>query len=168
MNPQSLNSRFPGNFQLPALVLASAACLVFGLSLPVLTFKEMVFWKHTFSVLTGIQSLYQERSYGLAAIIFLFSVIFPIVKLSMLLVIWYWPFSERKRSRIVAWVTQLGKWSMLDVFVVAITIVIAKLSKAMAAEPRPGIYVFALSVLLAMIAAWRVEALAKRRNTPSP
>ena len=43
------------------MILVSAVCLGFGLVLPILTFKEMIFWKHTFSVLTGIESLYQEK-----------------------------------------------------------------------------------------------------------
>jgi paraquat-inducible protein A len=162
VSAQSLFSRYPRNYEVPLIIALSAVCLGFGLFLPILTFKEMVFWKHTFSVLTGIESLYQERHYALAGIIFLFSVIFPIVKLTLLLVIWFWRFSESKRVRIVNWVSQMGKWSMLDVFVVAVIVVISKMAKTTSAQARVGVYIFAVSVLFAMIASARVERLAKR------
>ncbi|HXV18763.1 MAG TPA: paraquat-inducible protein A, partial [Candidatus Omnitrophota bacterium] len=103
-----------------------------------------------------------ENERLLAVVIFLFSVIFPAIKLSMLSVLWYWKFTEARRRFLIDWIGQLGKWSMLDVFVLAITIVITKTSKFVEAEPKPGIYVFAASILLAMIVTMRVEYLAKK------
>jgi paraquat-inducible protein A len=46
---------------------------------------------------------------------------------------------------------------MLDVFVVALTIVSVKLGALATAQPRPGIYVFTASVLLSMIATVQAE-----------
>ena len=53
---------------------------------------------------------------------------------------------------------------MLDVFVVAITIVITKISGLVEAEAHVGIYVFAVSVILSMIATMRIEKLAIRTH----
>ena len=58
-----------------------------------------IHWKNTYSVMTGVVGLAKDGDYVLAAVIFFFSIVFPIGKLAALL---------------------LGKWSMLDVFVVAI------------------------------------------------
>ena len=160
MKNQSLSALYPKSYGVPILVGASVVCLTLGLILPVLTFKEMFFWKHTYSVFTGIQALYQEKYYGLALIIFVFSIIFPFAKLGTILALWFWPISESRRQKVISWIAQMGRWSMLDVFVLAITIVITRLSKTLSAAPRVGIYVFALSVLLAMIVTWRVERLA--------
>jgi paraquat-inducible protein A len=61
----------------------------------------------------------------------------------------------------------LGKWSMLDVFVIAVTIVIVKVGGSFAkAEPRPGLYVFSLAVFLSMILTGRVHKLAAREARP--
>lgn len=130
--------------------------------LPVLTFEEFVFWKHTFSVLTGIQSLLEGGNVVLAAILFFFSVVFPFTKLVTLGILWYGSFPDKVRTRILFWLEALGRWSMLDVFVIAVTIVIAKSSKFVKAEAHVGIYVFALSVMLAMLVTSRVERLARR------
>lgn len=143
------------------MLLGAAACLGFGLVLPTITMKELVFWKHTFSVLTGIQSLYQEKYYFLAAIIFVFSIIFPIAKLLTLSVILYANVPVEKELTLLKWLGILGKWSMLDVFVVAVMIVVTKISGLVKAQAHIGIYVFTLSIMLSMFATMRIEGLIK-------
>ena len=163
MDKRSLNNLRPGHFEIPLLVALSAGALVAGLILPVITLEELVFWKHTFSVSTGILSLADEGQMGLAVIIFIFSIAFPLTKLTTLLVIWYLKMSERSRAFLLKALEHLGKWSMLDVFVVAITIVITKVSHFAKARPEPGIYVFAVSIFLSMLTTLYVGWLAKRR-----
>ena len=165
MAKQSLRQIYPRHYDVPVLILASLATLSEGLFLPVITLKEMVFWKHTFSVLTGIVSLVTEKHYILAVIIFLFSVIFPIFKLFMLLTIWFKKLTDEERGVYIHWLSGLGKWSMLDVFVVAMTIVIAKISGFASAKPETGIYFFATSILLAMIVTMRMEHLVHKKIT---
>ena len=53
----------------------------------------------------------------------------------------------------------LGKWSMLDVFVIAVTIVVTKISRFAEAEARLGIYFFGASILLTMFTTERIESL---------
>ena len=153
------------HLDVPVLLATAFASLGFGLVIPTITFKELVFWKHTFSILTGIESLYHDRQFFLAALVGLFSVIFPIIKLCMLTVIWCLPLPRQIRIRFVRYLGMLGKWSMLDVFIVAIMIVISRMSGMMDAVPRAGIYVFALSILCSMIVTMRIEYLSKRSLT---
>ena len=162
MTKKSLQQIYPRQFLIPILILLAMVFLGFGLFLPVITLKELIFWRHTFSVLTGIVSLVTEKHYFLAVIIFVFSVIFPTFKLVMLLSIWFRKMSEEERVIYLNWLSGLGKWSMLDVFVVAITIVIAKISGFASARPEIGIYFFGGSVLLAMIITMRLENLTKK------
>ena len=162
MTKQALRQLYPHAFDVPLLLIVSSATLVLGLLLPVITLEELVFWKHTFSVLTGIQSLWQEHHYFLAVVILVFSIIFPLVKLMTLFMIWTAEMPQAQRQRILKWVGALGKWSMLDVFVVAITIVIAKIARFASAEPRVGIYFFATSIALAILVTMRIEKLLKR------
>ncbi|MBI3315438.1 MAG: paraquat-inducible protein A [Candidatus Omnitrophica bacterium] len=159
---EKLSEKYPHHLEVPLLLSAAALSLGFGLVVPIITLRELVFWKHTFSVLTGIQSLYQEKYYFLALVIFVFSVIFPVGKLTALTVVWYLRISQAARLRLVGWLGVFGKWSMLDVFVAAVTIVITKVSGLIEAEPRPGIYIFAFSIILSMLATMRIEQLNKR------
>ena len=162
MPPEPLGKTHRTKLDVPCFLAASAVFLVLGLFLPVITLKELVFWKSTFSVVTGIWSLFQEGHWILGVIIFLFSIVFPIVKLSILSLVWCAALGEEQRRRFLHWLAVSGKWSMLDVFVVALTIVITKVSKLAKAEPRIGIYFFAVSILLAMLVTERVERLMRR------
>ena len=156
---QSLRKLHPRSFDVPLVLGVSLIMLGFGLFLPVITFKEMVLWKHTFSVLSGISSLVDEHHVILAIIIFLFSIVFPFFKLGVLWILWFGPLSQEQREKYVHRIGAMGKWSMLDVFVVAVTIVIAKTSNFASAQPRPGLYFFGFSILLAMLVTMRVERL---------
>lgn len=53
---------------------------------------------------------------------------------------------------------------MLDVFVVAILIVLTQSKTRLDAEPREGLYLFSIAIMLSMIATVVVERLAKRPN----
>lgn len=149
-------------WDIPLLLALSSALLVIGLYVPIVTFKEMFFWKHTFSVLTGVQSLWLGKEFALAVIIFVFSVIFPVIKLLALFGVWFWHITENKRQNLIHFVSLMGKWSMLDVFVVAMSIVITKFSYALNARPEAGIYIFATSIALSIIASIRIESFIRK------
>ena len=158
---ETLNSTYKKCFDVPLGLALSALALVLGIFLPVITLKEMVLWQHTFSVYSGIVSLWAENHYFLSIIIFLFSIIFPVFKLVTLSFIWFKRMSTEKRQVYLKWLSSFGKWSMLDVYVVAITIVIAKISNFASAEPRAGIYFFCFSIILSMLITMRIDNLIK-------
>lgn len=147
------------------LVLTATVMLVLGLALPTIELKELVFKKNTFSILAGIQALVQEKYYFLALIIFVFSIIFPIVKLGILAGSWLLPMTARARQTWIQYLEITGKWSMLDVFVVALMIIITRTSGLIKARPLPGIYWFAGSVILAMLASSYLKQLHNKAKT---
>ena len=57
------------------------------------------------------------------------------------------------------WMHSFGKWSMLDVFVVAILVVSVKLGAIASVEMRYGLYAFAAAVILKMYVTARVVSL---------
>lgn len=138
-----------------------------GLTMPVIAFEQLVFWKDSYSVLGGIQNLFHEKQYVLAAVIFLFSVVFPVIKLLALSVLWFRRYSGDQRLKMLQWVERMGRWSMVDVFVLAIVIVLTKTTPLTKAEPRMGLYVFAGSVLLSMVTAMRINFLAGQTSGES-
>ncbi len=144
------------------MIFSSGILLVVGLSLPLMKVEKMIFWKNEYSVITGILGLMHDQEYFLAAILFFFSVVFPAIKLITLGILWQVKFDETKRRRILEWLGVLGKWSMLDVFVVAILIVAVKLGPLANVEPKIGVYVFSLAIAAAILTTMQVEKLAKR------
>jgi paraquat-inducible protein A len=108
-----------------------------------------------YSLLRTIRDLHEDGELGLAAIITAFTLIFPIGKYLALTYV-YLGRSERWRSRMLLWVKNLGQWSMGDVFVVALMVVIIRFNGSVAevsVHPLPGLWVFAASVILSMIAS---------------
>ncbi len=158
---RSLGQIFPGHGGLPALIFLSACLLVAGIFMPVLTVKQ-VFMTNTFSVLSGIQNLWLEHNIILALIIFFFSIVFPTAKLVILFWIWAFPLADERRKQTIYWLKVLGKWSMLDVFVVAVTIVAVKFGLMATAEPRVGIYVFSLAIIFSMTATFWTDSLSQK------
>lgn len=94
--------------------------------------------------------------------LFFFSIVFPFVKLAALAIIWLVRLSDEKRLQLLHWLGLLGKWSMLDVFVVAILIVLVKLGPVARIEPRLGVYVFALAILASMMVTVYVDRLTRQ------
>jgi len=157
----SLRGRYPRCFEVPVMILLSVGLLLMGLSRPLMKVEKMVFWKNEYSVLQGVKSLWEQNQYALATILFFFSIVFPMVKLASLALIWYVPLREQKRQSALHWLGLLGKWSMLDVFVVAILIVLVKLGPLAKIEPQRGLYWFAAAILVSMITSMYVERLAR-------
>ena len=158
---RSLQELYPGKEYIVLLMLASAVLLFLGLNFPVLTVRK--FWEvNTFSIWSGIVNLWKEEYFFLAAVILFFSIVFPVVKLSALFVIWFVRLPDRQRKFTLYILSVLGKWSMLDVFVVAIIIVSIKLGVLASAQAKNGIYYFGSSILLAMIATAFQDNLVKR------
>ena len=152
----------------PAALLCSTALLLTALSLP-LMYTQQVFWKSTYSVWAGVVVLWHEREFFLATILFFFSIIFPIVKLLALAILWFVRLRQDNRTRLLHWLGLLGKWSMLDVFVVAILIVLVKLGPMVRVEPRVGVYVFTAAIIASMLTAMYVDRLGRAsfRTLPS-
>jgi paraquat-inducible protein A len=135
------------------LTVAAAVCLVFGLTLPVVKLTRLYFWTDTHSLLSIILALYYDGELFLAGIILTFSVIFPVFKL-LYIVACGTLFTDHslRRRRWLKRIEWLGKWSMLDVLVLALLIFYAKSTSLADATALPGIYYFAASVVLTMIA----------------
>lgn len=140
--------------------MLSLALLLFvaGVSAPFFQVQKFWVFGDAVSVLSGLRELARASEWFLFAIIFLFTLVFPTVKLAALGTIWW----KRGRDdagadRLLRWVSHLGKWSMLDVFVVAILVVTIKASSLANITVDIGIYLFTASVVLTQIIALRLE-----------
>jgi len=130
-----------------------ACALTFGVGIwsPMLTLTKLVLVHNTFSVVSGIWQFYLQQDYPLFVLLVLFTLVLPVVKLSLLFYSWNRPRSAHRR--LLRWMDALGKWSMLDVFVVAIFVTSVKLGPLATTELHYGLYLFAASVVMIMLAS---------------
>ena len=162
---KSLKDLHPQQHDVPVLIGLALAVLVAGLSLPILTVEKTVFWRHWenhYSVFVGVVELAKHGDWLLAVVLFFFSMVFPFIKLLSLVLLWVRKLSDAERMKALHWLGLLGKWSMLDVFAVAILIVAAKLRGLTQVQPRIGVYLFGAAIILSMLTTTQIERLAKR------
>lgn len=147
-------------------VFLATILLVTGLLAPVITLTRFVLVRNTFSVVSGVLELLQEGQLFLFAVITGFSVVLPLLKLWVLYrLVSPQQAARGKPGKLLHWMHVYGKWSMLDVFVVAVLVVAVKLGVIVDVEMRYGLYAFAASVLLTMLVTARVVALTTQRDT---
>ncbi|MBB1288332.1 paraquat-inducible protein A [Pseudoalteromonas sp. SR43-6] len=110
------------------------------------------------TLIGGVITLWNSGSYPIAAIIFLASVVVPLAKafvLSFLCFMVTRPANKHTKSytRIYQLTEFIGKWSMIDVFVVAILVALVQLGNLMSVTPGLGIVFFTVMVICQMMAA---------------
>ena len=138
------------------LLLLALGLLVAGLRLPVLTLEKFYVFSNTVSLWSALGQLYAQQEWGLVIMLGLFSVLFPIIKLLWLFALWNLEdVGSGRHRRHLHWLAVFARWSMLDVFVVALLVVSVKLGALAQARVELGVYAFAASVLLTMgLSVW--------------
>ncbi|MDP3073135.1 MAG: paraquat-inducible protein A [Opitutaceae bacterium] len=153
----------PRHRAIPFLIVCSLLLFGAGIFFPFFHVKKFWVFGDAVSVVSGIIDLFREGEYFLFAVLTLFTLVFPCFKLGLLGIIWL----EREHDlarvrRLHGWVESLGKWSMLDVFVVAILIVAMKSATVADIHIGLGLYLFTFSVVAAQFASALVARLLKR------
>lgn len=140
------------------LIVIGVLTLGAGLMMPIMTVKKLVLVTNTFSILSGIGALLADKTFGLGLILLAFSVLFPLLKfVGMAAYVFYYPALPNALVYWQAWLGKLAKFSMLDVFVVALMLMIVKLGVLVEVEIHTGIYWFTLSVLISMVSGILIE-----------
>ena len=151
--------------QLRYLIGVAALLLAVGLVAPIATLTKFILVENTFSVLSGVVTLFREGQFFLFLLITAFSVVLPIMKLGVLYRLVSRSDAMREKTRrLLHWMHLYGKWSMLDVFVVAVLVVSVKLGAIANVEMRYGLYAFAASVMLTMIITATIVSLSYERH----
>lgn len=163
-----LTFMMPSVATLAALLAVTTVALVTGWLAPVLAieaYQEVPVLGHTLfqfeskSIVTGIQKLADSRQWVIAGLIFIFTIITPIMKSAVMALIL---FSRRLHfsKRCIQWLQLIGKWSMLDVFVIALllTYFSTKAGGATDATLQIGVYYFIAYVLASMMLAFLLNS----------
>ncbi|MCV9966359.1 paraquat-inducible protein A [Pararhizobium sp. BT-229] len=142
----------------PLFLVLSAFFLALGLVLPLVRFEKLVFFDETPSLLGIVSSLWGEGNQMLAIIVALFSIVFPFAKLIAVAFEATVPADDKAAKGMVSRLLPiLGKWSMMDVMLVALVIFAAKTSGMAEAFTQPGLWFYAGSAVLTGLLQMRLR-----------
>ena len=144
--------RLPLLISLNALWLAISMMLLLGIYLPMFTFTHFYFFDDTFSLSKGIFHLLAQDEMILFALLFTFSIIMPLLKMLLLLyAINASNMLSLHQQQRLARINMISKWSMLDVYVIAILAVTFKLGMIATVKIHLGLIIFTLAVVASML-----------------
>ena len=140
-----------------ALIIAAAVCYIPANLMPVMLTNTMTSVEED-TIISGAVLLYMTGSWHLALIVLIASVVIPLAKLAalayLLIAVQHRMGGDRHgRSRLYRLLEFVGRWSMLDVFVITFTVALIQLEPLMSIKPGAGVLFFAAVVVLTMIAA---------------
>ena len=140
-----------------ALLLAAALLLVPAHVLPVMETTSFGRTQPN-TIIGGVVELWQSGDAPVAIIVFVASLVIPVVKILTLVVLLY--VAEKGndttvKNRVVLYklTDWIGRWSMIDIFVVAVLVALVRSGQLMSVYPGNAALAFALTVILTMLAA---------------
>jgi paraquat-inducible protein A len=121
--------------------------------LPILTVERLGF-RSSSSILSGTFELISHGSWFVGGVVLFFSVIFPLTKIVMLIELSLLKVLHRKHR---AWTYRVmehaGKWSMMDVMLLAFLVMLVKLGNLVHFEFGPAVIAFVMCVAMSMVAS---------------
>lgn len=114
------------------------------------------------TIFTGVIALAQSGSLFVAIVVFVASVCIPVAKFVIIAGLalslhFQMTMSEKTRHVLHAITEFIGRWSMIDVFVVAVLVALIQLGTILTIEPGAGINAFAVSVVFTMFSATSLD-----------
>ncbi|QIZ76552.1 paraquat-inducible protein A [Ferrimonas lipolytica] len=157
-----LSKRVRNSVQTSAALLLTAFCFLFPANfLPITqTINQGVNTYDT--IFSGITYLFDAGMAGIAIIVLVASIIVPITKIFGLAVILLTikldlPLSRRQLTTAFHVIEFIGRWSMLDLFVISIMVSLINMGQLLYAIPAPAATYFALVILFTQFAAQRLD-----------
>lgn len=144
-----------------ALMVAATVLYIPSHMLPIMTVTELGDVTHN-TIISGMLYFWNSGAYPIALVIFTASILIPLLKILALSWLCAAACGKVHPSPVTLgrlyWFTELlGRWSMIDIFVVGILVSVVQLGNYMTVVPGTGAIAFAGVVLLTMLAAMSFE-----------
>ncbi len=151
------------------LGFASLVTLLFGIFTPILMIVihknvdylgDIILSFESKTIFGTIVHLYNNGNYPVAIAILLFSIVVPLLKTLSMIAVAFWK-RLHMATKLVQLFKHLGKWSMLDVFVVALLLVYlsAGSTENSYSQIESGLYIFLVYVIFSIVTSVVVEKL---------
>ncbi|MBU1171757.1 MAG: paraquat-inducible protein A [Proteobacteria bacterium] len=114
------------------------------------------------TIISGIISLINDGMLPIAILVFLASIVVPILKLLgisflLLCVQFKWTFSAYHCTLLYRFISLIGRWSMLDLFMISILTALVDMGAVSSVTPGPGATAFATVVVITLFASKRFD-----------
>ena len=154
----SLHFRKPASISRTwAFIIAAVVLYIPANVLPVMDTSSL-FGSQTDTIMSGVVYLWTSGSWPLAVLVFIASIAVPMLKIISLTFLvltaqlrWRW--LPDKRTTIYRLVELVGRWSMLDIYVITILVALVQFSALATIQAGPGSIAFGSVVVLTMFAA---------------
>ncbi len=140
-----------------ALLIAALVCYIPANILPA-TIASSLGDVQTDTIMSGVIYFINTGMWPIALIIFIASILVPLLKLAILSFLLVsvqrrstW--RPKDRARFYRLTEAIGRWSMVDIFVITITVALVRMGAVAFFEAGPGLVFFAAVVVLTMFAA---------------
>ncbi len=145
-----------------AFWVAGVIAFIFGNVFPIMITESLSGSTHS-TIIGGVVTLVHHGSYFIALVVFVASIVVPVIKFIVIFFLVVsikgnWNISNHQRHRVHHAIELIGRWSMIDVFVVAALAALVQLGGIIVIKPGVGISAFALSVALTMISAMHYDS----------
>ena len=154
----ALHWRKPASIARTWAFLAAAAILYVPANLLPVIHSGSLFGSNSNTILGGVLYFWRTGSWALAIIVFAASIVVPATKIAVLTMLL--ATSQRRsrwrpaeRTRLYRLTTYIGRWSMVDIYIGAISVALVQLRPFAAIEPGPGAIYFGAVVILTMLAS---------------
>ena len=147
------------------LLMVATLFFLLGLFLPMITISKFMVINNSISIISGLAELINEGQILIFMIVGIFSVLLPIFKIGFLFLLLQSTITTTKQyKKLLYLMHEYGRWTMLDVMVVAMLIATVKLGVIASIQVHVGLYLFGLAVLLLMFITSKVSKLTTETN----
>lgn len=152
-----LHLRKPDSLLRTSLLLAAAYLLLIPANLLPIMHTQGIGGVQRDTIMSGVIYLWQAGAWPLSLVVFIASVVVPLVKigiLSFLVVSVLRPtrWSARDRTRLYRFIEMIGRWSMLDIFVVTLLAALVRMDVLATVEVGTGAIAFGGVIVLTVLA----------------
>ena len=155
---EALHARKPYSVERTWALLITALILFVPANLLPVMETGSLFGSQKDTIMSGVIYLWTSGSWPLAVVVFLASIVIPLAKIVILAMLLlsvqfsarWWPF---ERTRLYRLVELIGRWSMLDIYVVTMLVALVQMQTIAVVHAGPGALAFAAAVVLTMLAA---------------
>lgn len=154
----ALHVRKPASIARTWALLIAALILFFPANLLPVMQTGSLFGTQQDTIMSGVVYLWTSGSWPLAALVFFASIVVPLFKmlflgLLALSVQLRWGWQPRARARLYRMIEFIGRWSMLDIYVVTLLAALVRLQSLATIQAGPGAMAFGAVVVLTMLAS---------------
>jgi paraquat-inducible protein A len=153
-----IEARVPRSLERTTAYLVAAAILyVPANALPVMHTSSLLLEQDD-TILSGVLFLLRSGSWPLALLVFVASIMVPLLKiLALAVLVWLTARGSTAhlvaRTRLYRVVEFIGRWSLLDIYAVTLLVGVVQMGRVATIVPGPGALAFAAVVVLTLLAA---------------